>query len=63
MLSPIATEIWAEFAVAMFVMLARFATRLKLVGFKGMDGTDLFCAIATVRSSIFNSYPIPLTIK
>lgn len=53
MLSEIGKEIWAEYAVAMTIMILRFVTRFRLIGWRGFDGTDLFCLIATVSALWF----------
>ncbi|KAJ6785622.1 hypothetical protein PWT90_00495 [Aphanocladium album] len=50
MSSSFVIEIWTEYAIAMFVMLLRFATRLRLVGFRNFDATDFFCFVASTFS-------------
>ncbi|KAJ3495092.1 hypothetical protein NLG97_g3639 [Lecanicillium saksenae] len=48
MSSSFAIEIWVEYSISMFVMLLRFATRLRLVGLRNFDATDFFCFVASV---------------
>lgn len=52
MLSNFALETWVTFAVAMPIMLLRFAARLYAPGWRSFDGTDLWCAISTALYTI-----------
>ncbi|CAD0088229.1 unnamed protein product, partial [Aureobasidium mustum] len=50
-LDPILQEVWALYAISMFIILARYAVRLRTVGFRGLYWDDLFC----VGVMIFNT--------
>lgn len=49
MLSEFALEVWIKYAIAAPIMIARFILRLYVPGRRDFDGTDVWCALATVR--------------
>lgn len=51
-LSPFAIEVWAKYAVAVAIMIVRFITRYKLIGWRNFDGTDFWCALSTVSQDM-----------
>ena len=38
-------EVWVLYGIGMLVFIARFAVRLKTVGFRGFQGDDLFAVL------------------
>lgn len=47
-MSSFGVEVWAKYGVAVAVMMLRFATRWRLLGWRNFDGTDLWCVISAV---------------
>ncbi|KAG9258515.1 uncharacterized protein F5Z01DRAFT_689896 [Emericellopsis atlantica] len=51
-LSYFALEVWIKYGIAVPTMLARFALRLHTPGWRGLDGTDIWCALSTILYTI-----------
>ncbi|KAI1873517.1 hypothetical protein JX265_005139 [Neoarthrinium moseri] len=41
-------EVWTLYAIGMFILVARLGVRLKTVGFRGLQGDDLFAFIVMI---------------
>ena len=54
-MSSFGVEVWAKYGVAVAVMILRFATRLRLLGWRNFDGTDLWCVISAVSLAAFGN--------
>ena len=50
-------EVWVKYAICVFCMLTRFAVRLYIPGWRNLDGTDVWCALAVVCNNIPISTP------
>lgn len=65
MATPFQTEAWAEYGLGVFVLLLRFFSRWKTVGFKNWEGDDFFAILVlvfwTVRGRGPTSSRQPLT--
>ena len=46
--TPFQTEAWAEYGLGVFVLLLRFFSRWKTVGFKNWEGDDYFAILVLV---------------